>query len=117
MGFRVGLAVLFLLATGCSSSNPGVANPSPASGTRVAAPPPMPSCTAPTGCPVQWFPAGLAFDVDRQTLVLFGGSRSTPQSATLDETWEWNAARGWTMRHPSTAPPARNSTVMTYDPA
>jgi hypothetical protein len=58
---------------------------------------------------------GVAFDSDRQTLVLFGGL--DPSGKVLNDTWEWNAAVGWTQRHPSTIPAARSMTVMVYDRA
>ena len=59
---------------------------------------------------------GLAFDVDRETLVLFGGY--TPIThVVLSQTWEWNAAAGWKQLYPATVPPARGMTAMAYDEA
>ncbi len=69
------------------------------------------------GCPAQWFPAGLAFDIDRQTLVLFGGGRIAAPPGDINDTWEWSALGGWVLRHPSTIPAARSQTAMVYDRA
>jgi len=69
------------------------------------------------GCPAQWLPAGMAFDIDRQTLVLFGGARIAGPPGDLHDTWEWSAAEGWVLRHPATIPAARLQTAMVYDRA
>jgi cysteine-rich repeat protein len=57
--------------------------------------------------------AAIAFDVQRQRVVLFGGISSF---GDLDETWEWDGAR-WLQRHPAVSPPARRLAMMTYDTA
>jgi hypothetical protein len=64
---------------------------------------------------------GLAFDIDRQTLVLFGGygpgGQSSGAYSVLNETWEWTAPTGWKLLHPKTVPSARGMTAMGYDEA
>jgi len=45
--------------------------------------------------------AGLAFDVARGVMVLFGGYRE----ADLTDTWEWDGT-AWAERHPARPPPA-----------
>jgi hypothetical protein len=59
---------------------------------------------------------GLAFDIDRQALVLFGGYAADPRTV-LNDTWEWNIKAGWRQLHPATTPPARGMTAMAYDQA
>jgi hypothetical protein len=126
MDLRLGVALLVLLATGCGVANPRLAGSSPASSVRglpstsassarLVSPSPSVDCAAPMGCPAQWFPAGLAFDIDRQTLVLFGGARIAGPVGNINDTWEWTAAGGWVLRHPATIPAARLQTAMVYD--
>jgi hypothetical protein len=52
----------------------------------------------------------MAFDVDRNVVVLFGGVPNGPE-----ETWEWNG-NAWALRS-STGPAARYSHAMVYDTA
>jgi hypothetical protein len=122
MGLRPGLAVLLVLASACGAANPGLSTSSRVSSARTTpSTPPSPSaatdgCMARTPCPSQLPVGGLAFDVDRETLVVFGGY-SQGASAVLNETWEWNAATGWIQLHPATIPAARGMTAMAYDEA
>ncbi len=117
MSPRLSLAVVVVLASGCGVASAPLGISSPASSARIEASTPAPDCRSPIGCPAQWYPAGLAFDVDRQTLVLFGGYRIAPPAADIRDTWEWNSAAGWTLRRPATIPPARIGTTMAYDQA
>ena len=108
MGLRLSLAVLLVVTAGCGATNLGVSIQSPASSARM-----TPSTPArPPALPV----GGLAFDVDRETLVLFGGYAPIAH-VVLSQTWEWNAATGWKQLHPATVPPARGMTAMAYDEA
>src|SRR6266851_607890 len=131
MGLRLSLAVLLVVIAGCGATNPGLGSQSPASSARMTpstpASPSMPStparpspriasCGSATACPPALPVGGLAFDVDRETLVLFGGY--TPIThVVLSQTWEWNAATGWKQLYPATVPPARGMTAMAYDEA
>ena len=96
MGFRLSLAVLVVIATGCGASNPGLGISSPASSARMSPSTPSPAvatCEPPKACPSQLPVGGLAFDAERQTLVVFGGYSPDARSV-LNETWEWNAVTG-----------------------
>lgn len=55
--------------------------------------------------------AGAAYDLQRQRLVVFGGSDGTNVFST---TWEWDGT-DWTQRFPPVSPPARTLAGMTYD--
>ncbi len=57
----------------------------------------------------------MAFDSQRQRLVLFGGSVG-PTSSLSNETWEWDGA-SWIQRTPPTSPPARAGHAMVFDSA
>jgi hypothetical protein len=50
----------------------------------------------------------MAYDAERQRVVLFGGS------AGNDETWEWDGAN-WELKLPASSPPGRTGHAMTYD--
>src|SRR5260370_31079282 len=131
MGLRLSLAVLLVVTAGCGATNPGLGIQSPASNARMTpsspASPSMPttpaspssaiaSCASATACPPALPVGGLAFDVDRETLVLFGGY--TPIThVVLSQTWEWNATTGWKQLYPATVPPARGMSAMAYDEA
>ncbi|MBM4062568.1 MAG: hypothetical protein FJ265_15945 [Planctomycetes bacterium] len=56
---------------------------------------------------------GLAFDVPRSRLVLFGGARG---STVFSDTWEFDGL-DWTQRTPVTGAPDRAGIVMDHDPA
>lgn len=57
----------------------------------------------------------LAYDAQRQEVVLFGGIlRST--GAAVNETWVWNGVT-WTQKAPATTPNARYGSGMAYDAA
>lgn len=65
---------------------------------------------------------GVAFDLDRGKLVVFGGEISGAPVAAAPELWEWDSGDGtWSDRTPVMLPPEwpteRISTVMTYDVA
>jgi hypothetical protein len=78
----------------------------------------MPPCKA---CPSDLPVGGVAFDTDRQTLVLFGGYdhewKPPGPPKVLNETWEWTVKAGWRQLHPATIPPARGMTAIVYDEA
>src|SRR5258708_2455876 len=118
MKFWGSLIAVALVASACGSASPqsptGLA--SPASGSRQSPPgspayPPLWVCQPP--CPTERLTPGVAFDSDRQVLVLFGGYDKSGQ--VLSDTWEWSPTSGWTERHPSTVPPGRGMTTMVYD--
>ena len=55
----------------------------------------------------------LAYDEDRQVVVMFGGNDGTNQ---LNDTWEYNGfTYTWTQVTTTTTPPARTSHRLTYD--
>src|SRR5262249_5440875 len=56
--------------------------------------------------------AGMAYDVEHQVTVLFGGSVNSVPS---NETWTWNGT-AWTHLMPATTPTAIYSQAMVYDP-
>lgn len=56
---------------------------------------------------------GLAFDRDRDQLVLYGGYNTT---GTLQDTWIWKPADGWAPRAPMFSPGPRSSPSIAYDP-
>jgi hypothetical protein len=56
----------------------------------------------------------MAWDPERQRVVLFGGLDSADQP--LDDTWEWDGAI-WVQRRPSISPPARSEHAMVLDEA
>lgn len=127
MDLRLVVALLVLLSTGCGVANPRLAASTPASSARglastsasnarVVQPTPLAGCGATSVCPSQLPVGGLAFDVDRETLVLFGGYNPRADGV-LSETWEWNQATGWKQLHPATVPRARGMTAMVYDEA
>lgn len=60
--------------------------------------------------------AGLAYDGDTRTSVLFGGLQGQDPSGQLNDTWTWDG-RTWTEQHPGQSPPAANYPVMAYDAA
>src|SRR5260370_6009845 len=112
---RLVLAVVVAVTAGCGATNPGLSIQSPASSARMT--PSMTStqtspspgiafCGSATACPSALPVGGLAFDIDRETLVLFGGYAPITH-AVLSQTWDWNAATGWTPIHPAAGPPAR----------
>ena len=55
---------------------------------------------------------GVAYDSQRDRIVLFGGSYS--QDLVYDETWEWSPSSGWIRRDVS-GPGRRDHTDMVYD--
>ena len=55
---------------------------------------------------------GVAYDLHRDRLVLYGGSYSV--DLVYDETWEWSQATGWTRRAVA-GPGKRDHTDMVYD--
>lgn len=54
----------------------------------------------------------MAFDVDRETLVVFGGHGL---DGIFGDTWEWSIATGWKELHPAKVPAARQVGAMVYD--
>ena len=79
-------------------------------GTAAAAPQFVPGPSARAG-------HGMAYDSQRQVVVLFGGD-ANPQgpSAVLGDTWEWDGAR-WAQRTTAAAPSPRAGGAMAYDAA
>jgi hypothetical protein len=60
---------------------------------------------------------GLAYDIDRRELVLFGGiAQFGDEARYLGDTWTWDRS-GWTARHPRVSPPAVYGVGMAYDEA
>lgn len=57
---------------------------------------------------------GLAYDSDRDRVVLFGGANAS--AAQINETWEL-AGNSWTKRAPVTSPPIRTAPCLAYDRA
>ena len=69
----------------------------------------IPATSAPAA---RRYTAGV-FDLVSNTLLVFGGQRST---GTLADTWAWNG-RSWAQRTPKTSPPPRQHHAMAYDSA
>jgi hypothetical protein len=60
--------------------------------------------------------SAMAYDPNRQRILLFGGSDDA--GTVLGDTWEWNAvAKSWTQLSPSPAPSPRVGSRMVYDVA
>ena len=58
---------------------------------------------------------GLAFDSDRNKVVLFGGERTG--SVQIGDTWEYDGVTAtWTQRSTPSGPIARSNVAMAYDP-
>lgn len=55
----------------------------------------------------------MAYDADRQRVVLFGGFEFN--HGGFDDTWEWDGA-AWVLRAPTSAPTLRWNHAMAYDP-
>jgi len=56
---------------------------------------------------------GLAYDITRSRVVLFGGMRSV-SGTLLDDLWEYDGA-DWVERTPTVRPPARRGHAITFD--
>jgi hypothetical protein len=56
----------------------------------------------------------MAYNSDRQRVVLFGGA--SKDNPLLTETWEWDGST-WSQLHTATSPPGRQDTAMSYDMA
>jgi MYXO-CTERM domain-containing protein len=63
--------------------------------------------------PVPTYGSGMAFDVARGKLVLFGGDVEADPFVT-NATWEWDGTN-WTEMSPASSPPARYGCTMVYD--
>ncbi len=64
--------------------------------------------------------AGLAYDSDRETAVIFGGASefigpTWSDWTTINDTWEWNG-RSWDQKQPVNSPSPRFAPQMVYDP-
>src|SRR5262245_47241986 len=57
---------------------------------------------------------GLAYDMGRSRVVLFGGSLNGSNSAGRNDVWEYDGL-DWVDRSPAVRPPARQRLAMTYD--
>jgi hypothetical protein len=57
------------------------------------------------------FRAGIAFDRQRQRVVVFGGALD---GGLLDDTWEFDGSR-WSQRLPTRRPPARTTGTLAFD--
>lgn len=55
--------------------------------------------------------AAMAFDPNRQQVILFGGY----DTQELSDTWAWDGST-WTKLSPAESPPARSSTDLAFDP-
>jgi hypothetical protein len=55
---------------------------------------------------------GMAYDADRKAVVMFGGLLDA--STAMDQTWTWDGTT-WTMKRPTTIPPARFNHATAYD--
>jgi hypothetical protein len=62
------------------------------------------------------FGASMAYDANRQRVVLFGGRESGGAGALLNDTWTWDGS-SWTPRIQTTSPLARSWASMAYDDA
>jgi hypothetical protein len=63
--------------------------------------------------------AGLAYDIARDRVVLFGGFASfgnPPRTAYLNDTWTWDGSN-WTRQRPAISPPRAEGVAMAYDEA
>jgi hypothetical protein len=73
-----------------------------------------------SGGPSARFGAAAAYDSGSDRVVLFGGARSTADTARpeiYDDTWVYDTDTDeWTQMHPETRPPARMFASMAYDP-
>src|SRR5262245_60363669 len=58
--------------------------------------------------------AAMAYDSDRQRMVLFGGNLGS--AGLFGDTWEWDGA-SWAHRSAAVVPPARTNHAMVYDAA
>ena len=58
----------------------------------------------------------MAYHGGRAVSVLFGGQPDNPNSAYVNDTWEWDGT-DWAQRSPLTSPPARGGHAMVYDRA
>ncbi len=56
----------------------------------------------------------MAYDSDRQRIVMFGGYAPL-QPFPAGDTWEWDGTN-WTQRMPGASPPDDREEVMVYDP-
>ncbi|MBK8974901.1 MAG: hypothetical protein IPM29_03165 [Planctomycetes bacterium] len=58
---------------------------------------------------------GLAYDMARRRIVLFGGAVEVPGGmTTVNDTWTWDGV-DWTRQDPATSPPVRWAHSMAYD--
>lgn len=64
--------------------------------------------------PTQRYQQALAFDSDRNVLVMFGGSVS--ETANVGDTWEFDGT-SWMQKSPADSPSARHDAKMVYDTA
>jgi hypothetical protein len=64
--------------------------------------------------PSQRSSMGMAYDVARGLVVLFGGN--THSIGFSNETWTWDG-RTWTLQHPNSAPLARERMGLAWDGA
>ncbi|HEV7680261.1 MAG TPA: kelch repeat-containing protein [Candidatus Dormibacteraeota bacterium] len=65
----------------------------------------------PSAMPSGRYGEGMAYDEQRQQVVLFGGYDGT---TFYNDTWTWNGTT-WTLQHPATSPSPRMWTQMVYD--
>jgi len=110
------LGGVFALGPIFHASRPAV-TPSPSSRTAATAtseamPAPSP-ITCPGYAPSPRIGAGVAYDVGRQALVVFGGNPGA--GADLKDTWTLKGGC-WHLEQPSASPPARDAAIFVYDP-
>lgn len=69
----------------------------------------------PTTKPLGRQNSALAYDANRQRMVMFGGwTNNTTPGSRLSDTWEWNG-KDWTLVNTTTSPTPRDGHAMAYD--
>ncbi len=70
----------------------------------------------PAVVPASRYGAMIAYDSDRDRVVMFSGYPNDPTAPTTNDLWEWDG-RGWVRREVATGPHARFAGAMAYDSA
>ena len=69
---------------------------------------------SPATVPIGRNAQGMAFDLNRQQVVMFGGAKDGSATGGLQDTWTWNGT-DWTQHSPTNVPPTRTHPGMSYD--